>query len=110
MIRGSPLALGLISWMCSQAAGARRSPEWVAVQDIRIAKDAVREVGFEPVDSSHLASRGPAVWSEASRGKKMVIWHLPKTGGTTVCNLFKATNLSTTKMNCWENADGPEWW
>jgi hypothetical protein len=90
--------------------GRRRLPRsavWVAAQNVRIAQDEVRKVGFEP-RRSDIAGDGPAVWAEGIK-KKMVIWHLPKTGGTTVCDLFKGTNVSSGSMNCWQNADGPEW-
>ena len=45
--------------------------------------------------------------------RPMVILHIPKTGGTTICKGLVATNQcvaqSRAKGNCWVTSDGPEW-
>ena len=84
-------------------------------QDIRMAQDRVKPWGFASLfDYQTVATMDTTpIWlkdiSARNNATKMIILHIPKSGGTTVCDLFKGSKLVHTSMNCWVNADGPEW-
>jgi len=45
--------------------------------------------------------------------KPVIILHVPKSGGTTICSALKSENRcivqSNARSNCWVRSDGPEW-
>lgn len=55
--------------------------------------------------------RGDGPGEATPSSPKIVVLHLPRSGGSAVCEAVKhATNLTTpATSNCWEDGDGPEW-